>query len=85
MTHKKKEIRDYSFAINNRIKLIYRPHNLNVPKKVDDAYKALIFSKSENQVHVKNPTPYYITMNDVKINEKVLHLSRILWFRHFQH
>ena len=65
MTHKKKE-----FAINNRIKLIYRPHNLNVPKKVDDAYKALIFSKSENQVHVKNPTPYYITMNDVKINEK---------------
>ncbi|KAA9279824.1 fimbrial biogenesis chaperone, partial [Escherichia coli] len=58
------------FAINNRIKLIYRPHNLNVPKKVDDAYKALIFSKSENQVHVKNPTPYYITMNDVKINEK---------------
>ncbi|WP_000668730.1 fimbrial biogenesis chaperone [Escherichia sp. TW14182] len=58
------------FAINNRIKLIYRPHNLNIPEKVTNAYKELQFLNSTNQVKVKNPTPYYITMDDVKINGK---------------
>lgn len=58
------------FAINNRIKLFYRPHNLNKQDIVDAAFKSLKISKDKNNVQIKNPTPYYITMDDVKINGK---------------
>ncbi len=57
-------------AINNRIKLFYRPHNLNKQNIVDAAFKSLKISKNQNNVQIKNPTPYYITMDDVKINGK---------------
>ncbi|ELY6247646.1 molecular chaperone [Cronobacter universalis] len=58
------------FAINNRIKLFFRPHNLNKQDIVDAAFKSLKISKNKNNVQIKNPTPYYITMDDVKINGK---------------
>lgn len=56
------------FAINNRIKLIYRPHELNNPEKVDNAFKALKISNDPDNITIVNPTPYYITMDNVKVN-----------------
>lgn len=56
------------FAINNRIKLLYRPHSLNDPEKVKQAFKSLKATATATDVNVQNPTPYYITMDDVKIN-----------------
>ncbi|MCV5824287.1 fimbria/pilus periplasmic chaperone, partial [Escherichia coli] len=58
------------FAINTRIKLIYRPHKINNKNKVSDAYKNLKITSSKETLTVSNPSPYYITMNDVKINGK---------------
>ncbi|WP_459851353.1 fimbrial biogenesis chaperone [Citrobacter sedlakii] len=58
------------FAINNRIKLFYRPHKLNKQDIIDAAFKSLKVSKNKNNVQIKNPTPYYITMDDVKVNGK---------------
>ncbi|HCD8595213.1 TPA: molecular chaperone, partial [Escherichia coli] len=58
------------FAINTRIKLIYRPHKINNKNQVSDAYKNLKITSSKETLTVSNPSPYYITMNDVKINGK---------------
>ncbi|EPD8568137.1 TPA: molecular chaperone [Escherichia coli] len=58
------------FSVNNRIKLFYRPSKINNARQVLDAYKRLTASPSKNSVIISNPTPYYITMDDVKINGK---------------
>ncbi|HAV2145425.1 TPA: molecular chaperone [Escherichia coli] len=58
------------FAINTRIKLIYRPHKINNKNQVSDAYKNLKITSSKETLTVSNHSPYYITMNDVKINGK---------------
>lgn len=58
------------FAIVSRIKLFYRPAGLSVsPEK---APAALVFSRSGNQLNIDNPTPYYVTVTNVKSNNKEL-------------
>lgn len=58
------------FAVNTRIKLIYRPAAL----KDDAAVKALpgklMVSADGKTLSVKNPTPYYITMVSLAVNGK---------------
>lgn len=58
------------FSVNNRIKLFYRPNKINNEQKVLDAYKKLEITHSNNNVTISNPSPYYITMDDVKVNGK---------------
>ncbi|EQC3334524.1 fimbrial biogenesis chaperone [Escherichia coli] len=65
-----KTIAALDFAVNNRIKLIYRPHELNNPDKVANAFKLLKFSNTVNDITINNPTPYYITMDNVKVNRQ---------------
>ncbi|WP_205953013.1 fimbria/pilus periplasmic chaperone [Pantoea stewartii] len=51
-------------AIASRIKLFVRPSGLSPsPEK---APAKLIFMKSNNSIVVKNPTPYYLTMVNIK-------------------
>ncbi|MBK0805027.1 molecular chaperone, partial [Escherichia coli] len=52
------------------IKLIYRPHKINNKNQVSDAYKNLKITSSKETLTVSNPSPYYITMNYLKINGK---------------
>ncbi|WP_439413239.1 fimbrial biogenesis chaperone [Enterobacter ludwigii] len=58
------------FAVNTRIKLIYRPAGL----KNDDVVKALPgkleVSADGHNLSVHNPTPYYITMIQMSVNGK---------------
>lgn len=54
-----------SFSFTNEIKLFYRPQGL-VGSSVE-AYKHLVFSRSEGGVNVKNPTPYYITFSKLSV------------------
>lgn len=61
---------DLQFAINSRIKLIYRPHKLNETDKVNAAFKSLKILKKNEYISIENATPYYITMDNVKINNK---------------
>ena len=56
------------FAINNRIKLFYRPRTLVQGYDDIKLSQSLRFEKKTNMVTAFNPTPYYITMDKVKIN-----------------
>ncbi len=58
------------FAVNNRIKLFYRPESLNEQQQVQDAYSTLSVVKGAGFITVKNPSPYYITLGHVFINGK---------------
>lgn len=58
------------FAINHRVKLIYRPAILNKRFNIEDAYSNLKIRKSTGGVIVENQSPYYITMDKVRVNGK---------------
>ncbi|KAA8729363.1 MAG: molecular chaperone [Ewingella americana] len=60
------------FAINTRIKLIYRPAALNDKKAVEAAYQQAKFARSGNKISVSNPTPYYLNLTKVTINNNEL-------------
>lgn len=55
------------------IKLFYRPENLTISQP--QAMRSLIFTGSENGVTVYNPSPYYITLQSLKIADTVIPIS----------
>lgn len=55
-------------AVKTRIKMFYRPAAL--VGNVADAYKALVFTRSGNQLQVSNPTPYYVSFYNVSVGDK---------------
>lgn len=57
-----------SFAYVLRIKMFYRPANLQ--GKASDAYRDLTFSRNGSTLEVSNPTPYYVTLNKISVGEK---------------
>lgn len=60
-----------SFAINSRIKIIYRPDSLN-NGNVDSAYKKLNFTVHNKQLIIKNPTPYYISLLTLTLGNETI-------------
>ncbi|HZZ75756.1 MAG TPA: molecular chaperone [Puia sp.] len=55
-------------AVNTKLKLIYRPSGLKgVP---EDVAQSLKWSRSGNQLHVSNPTRFYMNLAKVQINGK---------------
>ena len=56
------------FAINHRVKLIYRPEQLNNPKIIDDAINSHYAKKVPDGVIIENKSPYYLTLDRVSIN-----------------
>lgn len=59
-------------ATGNIIKLFYRPNGLSVTQKM--AMGQLQFTVVGNQLKVTNPTPYYITLNSLKVNGKSVNI-----------
>lgn len=57
-----------AFAYVMRVKLFYRPVNLTDDQVT--AYKKLSFSRHNDTVIAKNPTPYYITLNMISVGGK---------------
>ena len=57
-------------AVKTRIKLFYRPAGIRAP--VLDDYKKLSFHRSGNQLEVTNPTPYYVSFNQVRVGSSLL-------------
>lgn len=53
------------FAAATRIKLFLRPDGLS--PQPEEAPSRLTFSRAGQQVTVKNPTPYYITLAQIKV------------------
>ncbi|WP_080755550.1 fimbria/pilus periplasmic chaperone [Aeromonas hydrophila] len=57
-------------AVLNKIKLFYRPVNLAMTS--DTAFRSLKVKKGKAGVTIDNPTPYHITIVNVKINNKLI-------------
>lgn len=53
-------------ALQNNLKLFYRPEGLAVMDSEERA-KQLQFSRKGNQLTIHNPTPYYVTLSEVNI------------------
>ncbi|OFC63466.1 molecular chaperone [Candidatus Erwinia dacicola] len=62
-------------ATGNTIKLFYRPNDLSMMQK--EAMGKLQFSKQGNNVRVSNPTPYFISLNQLVIGGKNIKLDVI--------
>ncbi|ECG8656199.1 fimbrial chaperone [Salmonella enterica subsp. diarizonae] len=62
-----------SLAINNRVKLIYRPTALKNGR--DDAESNIKLINSGADACLENTTPYYFAVSDVKINRKTIDLK----------
>ncbi|WP_317418728.1 MULTISPECIES: molecular chaperone [unclassified Morganella (in: enterobacteria)] len=58
-----------SFALNNRIKIIYRPESLS-GESINQAFEKIIIKKSGNALKIKNPTKYFINISKISINNK---------------
>lgn len=52
-------------SINNRVKLFYRPYGLSGNSA--EAYKKLDIIQKGNLLHLRNPTPYYISLRNLRI------------------
>ena len=53
-------------AVKTRIKLIYRPRGLE--GTLNDAAQKVTWQRNGNALQVSNPSPYYLTFFDVKVN-----------------
>lgn len=58
------------FAIVSRIKLLYRPQGLVIPP--EQAPGKLEFTRENGGLTLLNPTPYYLTVTDLKAGNKSL-------------
>lgn len=57
-------------AIVNRIKLLYRPKNLAMSP--EEAPAKLTFTRVNNKLEIKNPTPYYLTLAEFHVGNNQL-------------
>lgn len=55
-------------AVRSTFKLFYRPAGL--PGNAVEAYQKLQWKREGNNVVVRNPTPYYVTLFEMKVNKK---------------
>lgn len=64
----KTEANQLQITVKTRIKLFFRPAGLS--GNAGDAYKALIVTRSGNQLLVNNPTPYHVSFYQVSVGGK---------------
>lgn len=62
------EKRKLTLALQNNIKLFYRPNDL-IKMNSASRLKSLKFEVTKNELVVKNPTPYYITLSELKVGD----------------
>lgn len=58
---------ELNISVNSRIKLFYRPASLN-SQDAAVSYKSIIFSRTGQKLFAHNPTPYYISLNELSVN-----------------
>ncbi|HDL6451853.1 TPA: molecular chaperone [Escherichia coli] len=64
----KKDNSSVQIGINTKIKLIYRPHEINDKSFIDSLPEKLIFNKHKDGIKIKNPTPYFVTIGKMSFN-----------------
>ncbi|EQA6242278.1 fimbrial biogenesis chaperone [Enterobacter ludwigii] len=63
-------------AIQNRIKLFYRPQS--IINYDEHEHEKLQFTRQNNKLEVRNPTPYYLTLVNIKSNQRELASSLVV-------
>lgn len=58
------------------IKVIYRPENIARPSEQD--YKKIFIKKNEGKWFLDNPTPYYMTLTSIKVNNEKYNKALLL-------
>lgn len=58
------------------IKVIYRPENITRPSEQD--YKKIFIKKNEGKWFLDNPTPYYMTLTSIKVNNEKYNKTLLL-------
>lgn len=61
-------------STQNNLKLFYRPSDLP-PADIEQITKQIEFRRSNNELMVKNPTPFYITFNTLFIGNTEIELG----------
>ncbi|WP_407905102.1 fimbrial chaperone [Escherichia coli] len=62
-----------AIAMNTRVKLIYRPRSLLSGRK--GAEKQIQVVQHDGETYLKNPTPYWFAVTEVKVNGKAIPLN----------
>lgn len=62
-----------SVGIQSVIKLFYRPAGLSMSAR--EAAKKLTFQNTEQGLGISNPTPYYVTLSQLKVNGKPVNVK----------
>lgn len=60
-----------NISVNTRIKLFYRPEALS-KTDASQAYEKITFSRKGDHLYAKNPTPFYISLNELQVNGKTV-------------
>ncbi|HGJ5875198.1 MAG TPA: molecular chaperone [Arsenophonus sp.] len=60
-------------TVKTRIKLFYRPKDIQ--GDAEESYKLLTFRRVGKQLEVKNPTNYYVTINQLKMGNQIVNLN----------
>ncbi|ELZ1652432.1 molecular chaperone [Cronobacter sakazakii] len=64
----KKDKASVQIALNTKIKLFYRPEAINKISAIQDIQEKISFANSKEGVLVTNPTPYFATIKNVKLD-----------------
>ncbi|WP_413496017.1 molecular chaperone [Morganella psychrotolerans] len=70
-TNKNDDANKLTFAINNQVKVIYRPESLSGNEMVEE-FKKVIIKKSGDNLKFINPTKYYISISEILVDKKSL-------------
>ncbi|MFT2797417.1 fimbria/pilus periplasmic chaperone [Serratia sp. JSRIV004] len=70
MEKQKQNANVLQIAIISKIKLLYRP--INLPLSPEQAQDKLQFKRLDNKLVLSNPTPYFLTVTDLRIGTKEL-------------
>ncbi|MCU6306353.1 fimbria/pilus periplasmic chaperone [Enterobacter quasiroggenkampii] len=70
------QVNTVQVAIRSHLKLIYRPAHLQGnPEK---AYQQLGWMREGEGVSIKNPTPYYVTLFDLSVNDHAINNAGVI-------
>lgn len=62
-------------TVKTRIKLFYRPKDIQ--GDAEESYKLLTFRRFGKQLEVKNPSNYFVTINQLKIGNQIVNLNNV--------
>ncbi|HCM63915.1 MAG TPA: long polar fimbrial chaperone LpfB [Morganella sp. (in: Bacteria)] len=70
-TNKNDDSNKLTFAVNNQVKIIYRPKSLSGNEMVEE-FKKVVIRKTGDNLEFTNPTKYYISISEIIVDKNQL-------------